>query len=115
MRILKAAAAAMLAMIVTANAATLRVGMQDDPDALAPALGGTFAGRIVFASLCDKLVDLNDKLEFVPQLATAWVWSADSRTLTLTLRDGVTFQDGEKLDADAVNANIERYRSAPYS
>jgi peptide/nickel transport system substrate-binding protein len=89
--------------------------MQDDPDALDPARGGTFAGRIVFASLCDKLIDLNDKLQFVPQLATAWSWSADSRTLTLTLRDGVTFQDGEKLDADAVKANIERYRSAPYS
>ncbi len=101
---------------VSAHAAgTLRVGMQDDPDALDPALGGTFAGRIVFASLCDKLVDLNNKLEFVPQLATAWSWSADSRMLTLTLRDGVSFQDGEKLDADAVKANIERYRSAPYS
>jgi peptide/nickel transport system substrate-binding protein len=65
-------------------AGTLRVGMQDDPDALDPALGGTFAGRIVFASLCDKLIDLNDKLQFVPQLATAWSWSADSLTLTLT-------------------------------
>jgi ABC-type transport system substrate-binding protein len=96
-------------------AGTLRVGMQDDPDALDPALGGTFAGRIVFASLCDKLIELNDKLQFVPQLATAWSWSADSLALTLTLRDGVTFQDGEKLDADAVKANIERYRSAPYS
>jgi peptide/nickel transport system substrate-binding protein len=96
-------------------AGTLRVGMQDDPDALDPALGGTFAGRIVFASLCDKLIELNDKLQFVPQLATAWTWSADSLTLTLTLRDGVPFQDGEKLDADAVKANLERYRSAPYS
>jgi peptide/nickel transport system substrate-binding protein len=107
---------AFVLMGVSAQAAgTLRVGMQDDPDALDPALGGTFAGRIVFASLCDKLIDLNDKLQFVPQLATAWSWSADSLTLTLTLRDGVTFQDGEKFDADAVKANIERYRSAPYS
>ena len=108
--------AALLLVGASAQAAgTLRVGMQDDPDALDPALGGTFAGRIVFASLCDKLIELNDKLQFVPQLATAWSWSADSRTLTLTLRNGVTFQDGEKLDADAVKANIERYRSAPYS
>ena len=70
-----------------------------------------FAGRIVFASLCDKLIDLNDKLQFVPQLATAWTWSPNSRALTLTLRNGVTFQDGEKFDADAVKANIERYRT----
>ena len=108
--------AALLVTAATAQAAgTLRIGMQDDPDALDPALGGTFAGRIVFASMCDKLVDLNDKLEFVPQLATTWSWSADGRALTLTLRDGVVFQDGEKFDADAVKANIERYRTAPYS
>ena len=108
-------AALLLACASAQAAGTLRVGMQDDPDALDPVLGGTFAGRIVFASLCDKLVDLNDRLQFVPQLATAWSWSADSRTLTLTLRDGVTFQNGETFDADAVKANLERYRSAPYS
>ena len=82
---------------------------------LDPAQGGTFAGRIVFASLCDKLVDINKKLDFVPQLATAWSWSPNSRTLTLTLRKGVQFQDGQPFDADAVKANLDRYRNAPYS
>jgi peptide/nickel transport system substrate-binding protein len=115
MRIVKVAAAAMLAMTVAANAATLRVGMQDDPDALDPARGGTFAGRIVFASLCDKLIDLSPDLKFVPQLATAWSWAPDGKALTLTLRDGVKFQDGEPFNADAVRVNIERYRSAPES
>jgi peptide/nickel transport system substrate-binding protein len=113
---LAALTAAMLLASATAQAAgTLRIGMQDDPDALDPAQGGTFAGRIVFASLCDKLIDLNGKLDFVPQLATAWSWSPDSRALTLTLRQGVQFQDGEAFDADAVKTNLERYRSAPYS
>jgi peptide/nickel transport system substrate-binding protein len=115
MRVWGLIAVLLLAGASAQAAGTLRVGMQDDPDALDPALGGTFAGRIVFASLCDKLIDLDDKLQFVPQLATAWSWSADGRTLTLTLRNDVTFQDGEKFDADAVKANIERYRSAPYS
>lgn len=96
-------------------AGVLRIGMQDDPDQLDPAQGGTLAGRIVFAAMCDKLVDLNAKLDFVPQLATSWAWSGDGRALTLTLRDGVTFQDGEKMDADAVAANLERARSAPES
>jgi len=109
-------AAAMLVASASARAGgTLRIGMQDDPDALDPAQSGTFAGRIVFASLCDKLIDLDGKLDFVPQLATAWSWSPDSRALTLTLRRGVQFQDGETFDADAVKANLERYRSAPYS
>jgi peptide/nickel transport system substrate-binding protein len=96
-------------------AGSLRVGMQDDPDQLDPAMGGTFAGRIVFAGLCDKLVDIRPDLGFAPQLATKWEWSADNRALTLTLRDGVTFQDGEKMTAEAVRANLERYRTAPES
>ncbi len=108
--------AVLVATAVVAHAAgTLRVGMQDDPDALDPARGGTFAGRIVFASLCDKLIDLSPDLKFVPQLATAWSWAPDGKALTLTLREGVTFQDGETFNADAVRVNIERYRTAPES
>jgi peptide/nickel transport system substrate-binding protein len=109
-------AAILFATVTTVHAAgTLRVGMQDDPDALDPARGGTFAGRIVFASLCDKLIDLAPDLSFVPQLATAWSWSQDNKALTLTLRDNVRFQDDEPFDADAVRVNLERYRSAPES
>src|SRR5580692_12831160 len=96
-------------------AGTLRIGLNEDPDALDPARSGTFVGRIVFAATCDKLVDLDAQDNFVPQLATAWEWSPDGLALTLTLRDGVKFQDGETLDAEAVRANIERYRTAPES
>ena len=114
-RLIGAAAAALVVWGTAHAAGTLRIGMQDDPDALDPATGGTFAGRIIFASLCDKLVDLDAKLNFVPQLATEWSWSANSRALTMKLRDGVTFQDGEPFDADAVKANLDRYQTAPYS
>src|SRR5579883_545082 len=104
-----------LAFAVTAAAATLRVGLGEDPDLLDPALSGTFVGRIVFASLCDKLVDIDQKLGIVPQLATSWSWSADNLSLTLKLRRGVVFHDGAPLDAAAVKYNIDRYRTAPYS
>jgi peptide/nickel transport system substrate-binding protein len=96
-------------------AGTLRIGLNEDPDALDPARSGTFVGRIVFAATCDKLVDLDAANNFVPQLATAWQWAPDNLALTLTLRDRVKFQDGESLDAEAVRANIERYRTAPES
>ncbi len=94
---------------------TLRIGMQDEPDVLDPARSGTFAGRLVFASACDKLIDVDPKLAFVPQLATGWRWSDDALTLTLTLRPGVMFQDGTAMDAEAVRANLERYRGAANS
>ena len=48
----------------------------------------------------------------MPQLATEWSWSADNLTLTMKLRPGVTFHDGEPFDAEAVKYNIERYQAA---
>src|ERR1700749_3171126 len=92
------------------HAATLRLGLNEDPDALDPARGGSFVGRLVFAAVCDKLVDTDRNNEFVPQLATSWSWSPDNMALTLTLRDGVTFHDGEHFDAEAALVNLERYR-----
>jgi peptide/nickel transport system substrate-binding protein len=92
-------------------AQTLRFGLAEDPDILDPTLARTFVGRIVFAALCDKLVDINEKLEIVPQLAASYQWSADNKALTLKLRQGVTFHDGEKFDAAAVKFNIERHKN----
>ena len=46
----------------------MRIGLQEDPDRLDPAQGATFVGRIVFAALCDKLIDTDAKLNYVPQL-----------------------------------------------
>ena len=94
-----------------ASAQTLRIGLAEDPDILDPSLARSFVGRIVFASLCDKLVDIDEKLNIVPQLATSWQWSADNKSLTMKLRPGVTFHDGEKFDAAAVKFNIERHKN----
>jgi len=93
------------------HAQTLRFGLAEDPDVLDPTLARTFVGRIVFAALCDKLFDVDDKLNIVPQLATGYEWSADHKALTLKLRRGVTFHDGEKFDAAAVKFNIERHKN----
>jgi peptide/nickel transport system substrate-binding protein len=103
-----------LAPLVT-QAQTLRVGLAEDPDVLDPSLARSFVGRVVFTALCDKLFDIDEKLAIQPQLATAYEWSADSKTLTLKLRAGVTFHDGEKFDAAAVKFNIERHKTLPGS
>jgi peptide/nickel transport system substrate-binding protein len=98
-----------------ANSQTLRIGLAEDPDILDPSLARSFVGRIVFTSLCDKLVDIDEKLNIVPQLATSWQWSADNKALTMKLRPGVTFHDGEKFDAAAVKFNIDRHKNQPGS
>ncbi len=97
------------------SAQTLRVGLAEDPDVLDPSLARSFVGRVVFAGLCDKLLDIDEKLAIQPQLATSYEWSADSKALTLKLRQGVTFHDGEKFDAAAVKFNIERHKTLPGS
>ena len=110
-----AVAAGMMLMGTAASAETLKIGLADDPDVLDPDQSRTFVGRIVYTALCDKLVDIDPDLNFVPQLATAWEWSDGGKALTMKLRDGVTFHDGEKFDAAAVKANIERSKTLPES
>ncbi|PRB58933.1 ABC transporter substrate-binding protein [Erwinia billingiae] len=94
---------------------TLRIGLGADPDMLDPHLARTYYGRFVFAAMCDRLVDVDENLKVVPGLATDWKWSEDGKTLTMNLRQGVTFQDGEKFDADAVKFNIDRALTLPGS
>ena len=92
-------------------AATLTMAIQEDPDALDPDQGGTYGGRVIFAAMCDKLVDITPDLEIEPMLATSWEWSDDNLQLTMTLREDVVFHDGEPFNAEAVKFNIERSKT----
>src|SRR6266542_2772247 len=100
-----------VAVATLAGAQTLRFGLAEDPDILDPTLARSFVGRIVFAAMCDKLFDIDEKLNIIPQLATAYEWAPDNKALTIRLRPGVTFHDGEKLDAAAVKFSIERHKT----
>jgi peptide/nickel transport system substrate-binding protein len=90
----------------------LTVGLAEDPDQLDPTLARTFVGRIVFANMCEKLYDLDENLEIVPQLASALPdVSDDGKTVTIKLRDGIEFNDGTKFDAAAVKTSLDRHRT----
>jgi peptide/nickel transport system substrate-binding protein len=113
MKILHVAATA-VALLVSLNAGalaqtTLRIGLAEDPDILDPTLARTYVGRIVFASFCDKLFDIDEKVNIVPQLALSHETSADGKEVTLKLRPNVKFHDGEPLDAEAAKFSIERH------
>ena len=45
-----------------------------------------------------------------PYLASAFEYNDDNTVLTLTIRDDVTFSDGEALTADIVKQNLERFK-----
>jgi peptide/nickel transport system substrate-binding protein len=111
-RLGRAAVAAFLAASsLTCAAQTLRIGLAEDPDVLDPTLARTFVGRLVFTATCDKLLDLDEKLNVVPQLATSWQWAPDYKSLTMKLRPNVVFHDGEKMDAEAVKYSLERHKT----
>src|SRR6186713_2870366 len=88
---------------------TLRIGLAEDPDVLDPSLARTYVGRIVFASFCDKLFDIDQNLNVVPQLALSHSTSADGKTVTIKLRPGVKFHDGEPFNAEAAKFSLERH------
>jgi peptide/nickel transport system substrate-binding protein len=102
------AIACVLGTAVPGFAQTLHIALRQDLDPMDPTLATTYVGRIVFAGLCDKLFDIDDKLNIVPQLATGYEW-ADDKTLVIHLRSGVLFQNGEALDAAAVKYTFDRY------
>src|SRR3712207_4592386 len=104
------AAAALAGSIGLAEAqTTMRIGLAEDPDVLDPTLARTYVGRIVFASLCDKLFDIDEKLNLVPQLALSHETSDDGKMVIIRLRPNVKFHDGEPMDAEAVKFSIERH------
>src|SRR5205085_3026531 len=110
LRLAAATAALCLSLASTVHAeTTLRIGLAEDPDILDPTLARTYVGRIVFASFCDKLFDIDDKVNIVPQLALSHETSADGKEVTIKLRPNVKFHDGEPLDAEAAKFSIERH------
>jgi peptide/nickel transport system substrate-binding protein len=116
LRLTATAAAFVLSLAAGAQAqTTLRIGLAEDPDMLDPSLGRTYVGRIVFSAFCDKLFDIDEKLNIVPQLALSHETSADGKAVTIKLRPGVKFQDGEPLDAEAAKFSIERHINMPGS
>jgi len=102
-------AIALLAAGPAAAQSVLRIGLNDDPDALDPTISRAYTGRLVFAAVCDKLFDVTPDLKIVPQLATGYEWASDQKSVTIKLRPGVKFHDGEPFNAEAVKFNIERH------
>jgi peptide/nickel transport system substrate-binding protein len=108
MKYLSLTTAALALMASGAMAQDLRIALQSDADILDPDQSRTFVGRIIYTSLCDKLVDISPDLEIIPQLATDWTVAEDGMSIDMTVREGVVFHDGTPFNAQAVADNIER-------
>ncbi|RGA05184.1 ABC transporter substrate-binding protein [Microbispora triticiradicis] len=64
---------------------------------------------VAMENIYDSLTMYNPRTRRAgPRLAVAWTSSADGKTWTFTLRDGVVFHTGRPVDAAAVKASVER-------
>jgi len=71
-----------------------------------------FGNRLQYMQpVYDSLLHIDADLQITPWLASAFSYNDDNTALTLTLRDDVTFSDGEAFTADAVKANLEHFKA----
>ena len=68
------------------------------------------SGMMVVRAFYDTLTQPNAEGNFEPYLAKSVEPNADFTEWTITLRDGITFHDGTKLDATVVKNNLDAYR-----
>lgn len=84
----------------------LSIGAAAIPSSLDPRKSAPYEAQWI-GMLYDTLVQRAPDGSFAPALAESWTLSPDGRVLDLTLRSGVTFQDGAPFTAAAVKANID--------
>ena len=87
------------------------LAVQAAPNSLDPAQLNDGQQRYVWGALYDSLLYLSDEGVPQPNAAEGWEYSEDARTLTLDLRDGMTFSDGDPVTSEAVKVTLERTRT----
>jgi peptide/nickel transport system substrate-binding protein len=75
---------------------------------LDPQVATNFLDLQALGLVYQPLVTLDANLKVVPDLATSWTFSSDSKSVTFTLRKGVKFDDGSTLNSADVKASLER-------
>jgi peptide/nickel transport system substrate-binding protein len=83
----------------------------DDITTLDPAESFEFAGGDVSRNVYGKLVNfdpMNLDAGYEPDLAASWEVSEDGKTITFTMRDGVTFHSGNPVRAEDAAFSLRR-------
>ena len=78
----------------------LKYGTETEPAGFDPHTISSHASIRIMAQVYNQLVDVNENLEVVPELATSWEISEDNLTYTFHLADNVYFHSGRKMTAE---------------
>ena len=122
MRSACAFAAAILALLTMSSAADaaeptqggiLRMYHRDSPGSASIHEGATYSVNIPFMPVFNNLVIFDQNVaqnsteSIVPDLAESWAWSADKKTLTFKLRQGVKWHDGKPFSSADVKCTFD--------
>jgi peptide/nickel transport system substrate-binding protein len=87
---------------------TLIIGRAEDVSGLDPHKQSSSASLRAIELIYDPLFTFDKDMKIVPDLAEAWKWSDDGKTITISLRKNVRFHNGDPLTADDVKFSLER-------
>jgi peptide/nickel transport system substrate-binding protein len=90
-------------------------GVETEPTTLNPHLNGQAKAKLILRNAYECLLARSPEGGYVPWLAKSYEISADGRSYTFNLRDGVSFSDGATFDAAAVALNFTKLREPVYS
>lgn len=95
-------------------AQSITIAQGVDPESLDPHATTVSASENVGAAIAERFVNYDyGQQANVPVLATEWA-SIDELTWEVTLREGVTFTNGEPLNAEAAKFSLERIMTMPH-
>ena len=90
------------------NGNSVTVGIAQDLSNLDPQLAKTAGIREVLFNIFEGLVKASPDGSVIPAVASDYKLSADSKTYTFTLREGVTFHNGDPVTVEDVVYSLER-------
>ena len=106
--------------VVPASAEEVRddivVALWSEPSTLCGGLAASSSVNMVSRQIFDTLIRKDNSTgEYEPCLATEWVWENDNTDLVFTLRDDVTFHNGEPMTAEDVAFSYNTIIAAGYA
>ncbi|HRP48066.1 MAG TPA: ABC transporter substrate-binding protein [Trueperaceae bacterium] len=117
MRLLRLLTTCALALALSAAVAqgappqsTFTLGMSAETATFYPPGTGGLFERNSFLQIFDALMHREADGTIVPRIATSWE-AVDATTWRFVIRQGVTFTNGEALDAETVKASLDIYRA----
>lgn len=103
------------AQTLPTSGGTVTWAIETEPLTLNPHLHNLAKSKLLIRNVYEPLLARNAAGDYLPWLAKDYSISADGKVYTFNLREDVQFTDGEKLTAEAVAENYNRYTDAEYS